>query len=124
MKEETKEKAEKNFRHRYVELTNASTKFKHNSLGILKQPPLSQIWRDHLLSIATEKDYDEGFFVFLFPSQNTQCQKGVDNYMTLLAFDNEEQTGFYPRHLENFVNALVEISDADWIKELKNRYLG
>jgi len=124
LKEETKDKAEKNFRQRYVDLTNASNKFKLDSLELLKQPPLSQIWRDHLLAIATEKDYDECFFVFLFPSQNTQCQQGVDNYKTLLAFDNEVQTGFYPRHLEEFINALTEISDADWIKELRKRYLG
>jgi len=124
LKEETKEKAEKNFRQRYVELTNSSNKFIPDNLELLKQPPLSQIWRDHLLCIATEKDYAEGFFVFLFPSLNTQCQKGVDNYKTLLAFDNEEQTGFYPRHLEEFINTLCEICDAEWAKELKNRYLG
>lgn len=124
LKEETKEKAEKNFRQRYVDLSNASNKFKPDSLELLKQPPLSQIWRDHLLAIATEKDYDEGYFVFLFPSQNTQCQKGVDHYKTQLAFDNEVQTGFYSRHLEDFVNALNEISDAEWIKELRKRYLG
>lgn len=124
LKEETKEKAEKNFRQRYVELTNASNKYKPDSLELLKQPPLSQIWRDHLLAIATQKDYKEGFFVFLFPSLNAQCQQGVDYYKTQLAFDNEEQTGFYPRHLEDFINALAEISDSIWIKELKKRYLG
>jgi hypothetical protein len=69
------------------------------------------------------KDYEEVYFVFLFPSLNTQCQQGVDYYKTQLAFNNEIQTGFYPRHLEDFINALVEISDADWIKELKKRYL-
>lgn len=122
LKEETKEKAVKNFRKRYIDLSDSSNKFKLGSLELLKQPPLSQIWRDHLLSIATLKDYDEGFFVFLFPSQNTQCQQGVDFYKTQLAFDNEVQTGFYPRHLDDFVNALAEISDADWIKELRKRY--
>ena len=85
---------------------------------------MSQIWRDHLLAIATEKDYDEGCFVFLFPSNNTQCQHGVNAYKKHLAFVNEEQSGFCPRYLESFVSALQEISNADWITELKTRYLG
>lgn len=124
LKEESKEKAEKNFRQRYVELTEQSNKFKPDSLDLLKQPPLSQIWRDHLLSIATEKDYDEGFFVFLFPSLNAQCQLGVDKYKAQLANDNDELSGFYPMYLEDLVNALVEIENANWIKELRKRYLG
>lgn len=124
LKEETKEKAKKNFRQRYVELTQQSNKFRPDSLELLKQPPLSQIWRDHLLAIATEKDYDEGFFVFLFPSLNAQCQLGVDKYKGQLANDNQEISGFYSMHLEEVVNTLVEIDDANWIKELKRRYLG
>lgn len=124
LREETKEQAEKNFKERYVELSNQSGKFKSESIEQLKQPPLSQIWRDHLLAIATEKDYDEGCFVFLFPSNNTQCQDGVNSYKKQLAFENEDQSGFYPRYLESFVSALQKISNADWITELKTRYLG
>jgi len=124
LKEESKEKAKKNFRQRYVELTEQSNKFKPDSLDLLKQPPLSQIWRDHLLSIATEKDYDEGFFVFLFPSLNGQCQQGVDKYKAQLASDNQELSGFYPMYLEDIVNTLNEVDDANWIRELRKRYLG
>lgn len=121
LKEELKQKAEKNFRQRYVDLTNASNKFKPDSLELLKQPPLSQIWRDKLLSIATEKDYDEGFFVFLFPSLNGQCQQGVYKYKAQLASDNQELSGFYPMYLEDIVNTLIEIDDANWISEFRKR---
>jgi len=124
LREETKKTANKYFKEQYATLTNACGLFKPDSVDFLRQPPLSQIWRDHLLCIATRQDYDEGFFVFLFPSENSHCQKGVDSYKRYLTFDNEEQNCFYPRHLEDFINTLVSISNADWTIELKNRYLG
>lgn len=98
--------------------------FKPNAIEILKKTPLSQIWRDHLLSIATKQVYDEGFFVFLFPSENTQCQIGVDNYKKLPISDYEDQTGFYARHLEVFIKSLRSLHDVEWTKELQERYLG
>jgi hypothetical protein len=124
LKEETKEKANNNFKERYANLTNSCGLFKSGSVDFLRQPPCSQIWRDHLLSIATRQDYDEGFFVFLFPAKNSHCQKGADDYRQYLVFDNHEQNCFHPRHLEDFINTLTSISNADWILELKNRYLG
>ena len=124
LKEETKEMANKNYKELYATLTNACGIFKDACIDKLRHPPLSQIWRDHLLAIATKQDYDEGFFVFLFPSKNQPCPAGVDHYRKHLASDNEDQNGFYPRHLEDFIDTLTKVSDAEWIKELKKRYLG
>lgn len=124
LREESKEKAEKNFKERYIELYNQSGKFKPNSIDQLKLPPLSQIWRDHLLAIATEKDYDEGCFLFIYPSNNSYCHQGVNEYKALLNTDNEKISGFYSRYLEDFVFALKEISNAEWIVEHEKRYLG
>lgn len=124
LKEETKDKANKNFKEQYATLTNSCGLFKPNSVDFLRQPPLSQIWRDHLLCIATKQDYDEGFFVFLFPAKNSHCQKGIDSYKEYLAFDNDEQNCFYPRYLDDFINTLTTVSTADWTTELKYRYLG
>ena len=124
LREETKEKANKNFKEQYATLTNACGLFKPDSVAFLRQPPLSQIWRDHLLCIATRQDYDEGFFVFLFPSNNRHCQNGIDGYKQYLASDIDEQNCFYPRHLDDFINTLTAVSNADWTTELKLRYLG
>jgi len=124
LKEESADKANKNYKDQYATLTNNCGLFKPDSVNFLRRPPLSQIWRDHLLSIATKQDYDEGFFVFLFPAKNRHCENGVDNYKKILAFENEEQTGFYPRHLDDFINVLSDIVGAEWSKELKQRYLG
>jgi hypothetical protein len=126
LKEETKDKAKSIFeshKNEYINLTT-SDYFKSDSIDSLCKVPVSQIWRDHLLSIATKSIYDEGFFVFLFPADNIQCQNGVDDYKRLLVSDNEVQTGFYPRHLEDFIETLVEILPTDWTNELKSRYLG
>ncbi len=124
LKEETKAIADKNFKSRYAEVTEESVRFKPNSVEALRQPPIAQIWRDHLLSISLQQDYDEGFFVFLFPSENEHCQQGVNEYRKFLASDHEVENGFYPRHLEEFVDTMVSVSGAEWAKELKMRYLG
>jgi hypothetical protein len=126
LSEETQVKAAETFlKHQkeYTRLTNSQT-FKQYSIESLKEIPLSQIWRDHLLSIAHLKDYDEGFFVFLFPKENSQCQNGVDSYKKYLVSETEEQSGFYPRYLDDFIRTLRTLQNTDWNKELEERYLG
>jgi hypothetical protein len=124
LKEETKEKANKNFKEQYATLTNTCGLFNPDSINELRQPPLSQIWRDHLLSVATKQDYDEGFFVFLFPSKNKQCQDGVDKYKQFLASNDCLINNFYIEHLEKYIITLDNIANTDWSKELRDRYLG
>jgi hypothetical protein len=124
LKEETLDKAAKNYKERYKELTDQSNLFKQDTLENLKMPPLSQIWRDHLLSIATKQDYDDGFFVFLFPSENKECQNGVDSYLLNLKTNDEKINGFYPRHVDDFILELQKMYDTEWVKELRERYVG
>lgn len=126
LREENKENANNTFNKHQKEYTRLTTDkyFKPNALENVKQVPLSQIWRDHLLSIAHLKDYDEGFFVFLFPKENTHCQNGINEYIKHLNSENEELTGFYPRHLDDFIRTLRNIHNTEWTKELEERYLG
>ncbi len=126
LREESKENANNTFNKHQKEYTRLTTDkyFKPNALENVKQVPLSQIWRDHLLSIAHLKDYDEGFFVFLFPKENTHCQNGINEYIKHLNSENEELTGFYPRHLDDFIRTLRNIHNTEWTKELEERYLG
>jgi hypothetical protein len=126
LNEEPKEKANETFlKHQkeYTRLTNSQT-FKQNSIESLKEIPLSQIWRNHLLSIAHLKDYDEGFFVFLFPKENSHCQNGVDEYKKHLVSETEEQSGFYARYLDDFIRTLRSLHNTNWAGELEERYLG
>ena len=126
LSEESKQKALETFKKHKTEYHRLTTDkvFKPNAIEFVTQIPISQIWRDHLLSLAHQKDYKEGFFVFLYPKNNSQCQKGVDEYKKYLISENEEQTGFYPRYLDDFIQNLTELSNAKWINELKKRYLG
>lgn len=126
LKEEGNAKAAENYekhKKRYTELTAEKDVFVADSISKLKLPPLSQIWRDHLLAISLQKDYDEGFFVFLYPSQNKECQTGVENYKKCLASDDETQNYFCPRYLDDFIDTLLKLTDKNWVKELKMRYL-
>jgi hypothetical protein len=126
LREETQEKADKTFnshKEEYQRLTT-SDYFLPNSIDGLRMIPVSQIWRDHMLSIALKQKKDEGFFVFLYPSKNDQCQMGVDLYKKYLICDDENVHGFCPRYLEDFIDALMVVCPADWTKELKERYFG
>jgi len=124
LKEESRKKAEEYYKPIYKQKTESSGLFVENSVEQLRYPPLSQIWRDHLLSIALRKDYDEGFFVFLYPSKNLNCQDGVDNFRKLLKSQDERINGFCPRYLDDFIEILHNIVNQDWTTELKERYLG
>jgi hypothetical protein len=121
--EESKAEAGKNYKERYREVTESSGVFRSESISVLRYPPLSQIWRDHLLALATRQDYDEGFLVFLFPEKNAKCCDEVSAYLKQLSSGNELETGFCPRHLEDFIYALGDISEAEWVQELRERYL-
>lgn len=126
LKEETKEKAEASFKKNQKAYTRLTTNeiFIPNSIEKLKQIPISQIWRDHILSLAHKKDYNEGFFIFLYPKSNIECQDGVAKYKECLVSDNEEVTGFFPRYLEDFIITLRKLVPTDWTKELQERYIG
>jgi len=123
------------YKDRYSELTTDSGMFKSDSIEILKKKPIEQIWRDHLLSIShlnhKGKKYDDGFFVYLFPKKNRECQNGVDKYVKqFVSFDehtnqyNEMKTGFYIRHMKEFVLDLKELCKDEWVDKFIERYFG
>ncbi len=124
LREESAKKAEANYKVEYDRLAAAPGLFKADKLDVLKKPPIAQIWRDHLLSISMKQDYNEGFFVFLYPSGNIQCENGVKAYQECLVSDDEAKSGFYPRHLEDFISELSRVVQVDWVDELRIRYLG
>lgn len=122
---DSKESCEKIFKKsgtRYIELSQNSQIFKDGAFDTLKNPQLQQVWRDHLLAIATLKDYDLGFFVFLYPKDNSDCDRVVSEYQQYLVSDSTK-CKFIPETLEAYLNDLSKCSNADWIKEFINRYL-
>lgn len=125
--EETQKKARENFeKHEsdYINLTINSNVFKSNAIAELQRAPIAQIWRDHLLCFNMQRDYDEGFFVFLYPFDNKECRDGVNKYRSLLISDKEKDTKFCVKDLAEFIRTLRSINKTDWTKELEERYLG
>jgi len=128
LREESKKTAENNYKKhpRYKEITEKYGKFKLDFMNKLKIPPLSQIWRDHLLSIALEKEgegeekYKKGHFVFLYPSKNKECKDGIDEYKKYLT----DQNSILDIHLEKVIDEIGEEIKEGWAKDLKSRYLG
>jgi len=111
-------------RHTYGRVTEDSGVFGKSCLDRLREVPMQQIWRDHILSLAMKQRGWHGFFVYLFPSLNKECREAVAAYTKLLIGDNSEQTGFYPMHLETFIYTLRQLRRTDWTLELQERYLG
>lgn len=126
LKEETQKKSDSVFESHKNEYTRLTTTkhFRPNSINYLRRVPISQIWRDHMLAISLLQEYGTGFFVFLYPSQNEECQKGVELYKRHLICEDENITGFCPRFLEDFIDILTALYPAEWTSELKQRYLG
>ena len=117
---------------RYVELTTESQVFV-DDISKLKQKPIQQIWRDHLLSISLLKHktpiYQDGFFIYLYPKDNTECENAVAKYIEQFKsynpdtkYHDEKLTGFYPRYMKNFMIKLRQLISDDWTKELLQRY--
>lgn len=126
LREESQKKANKIFeKHgkKYFDLAREANVFKTDSFEELKTIPLAQMWRDHLLCFNMMSDYDEGFFIFLYPFENKECNEGVKAYTNLLVSKNEQETLFYPRDLSLFIKILRKIHNKDWTKELEERYL-
>lgn len=111
---------------RYHILSNVSQLFRPDSHNILTQRPIQQIWRDHILSIAhlkhKKENYSEGFFIYLFPKKNVECQLAVNLYiMQFKSYDpisknhNEKETGFYIRYLDDFILKLRQLNNDNFI---------
>lgn len=111
-------------RARYDELAAAMGVFLPDALPRLRQRPLQQVWRDHLLmgSLALDPDagFDEGAFVFLHPSENTRCVDAVAAYQRCLV---PGCTSFVPWTLEQVVEALRTADAGPWVDAFEARYL-
>lgn len=115
-------------RDRYRELSEGL--FIEDDFTSLEKLPLFQIWRDHLLAIsmckAFPEKYDEGLFIFLSPYSNLNCRKGVKKYIGLFKERKSEglDSHFCHAWLEEYIDTLDIVFDAEWTKDMKRRYLG
>lgn len=89
----------------------------------LKEQPLQQIWRDHLLAgalVAANVGFDEGRFVFLAPEGNSACWRAIASYRERLVSDDS----LVAWTLEAVIRAVRAATSAPWVDELAARYVG
>ncbi len=107
--EESQQKAEAIFDHHkgdYIKMTLECNWFKPDSNSHLKVITISQIWRDDLLVWNMKNEYNDVFFIFIYPFENDECKIGVEEYQRYQISDEERITKFYPRDLNNFILTL------------------
>jgi hypothetical protein len=110
----------------YKEIAQAMNIFKLNShYDILVESNIQQIWRDHLLAgsmFVTNKLYEEGSFMIIYPEGNVQCVNAIDKYKDALK-PSITKTYFHDISIEKVIGELENVSRAEWITAFKNRYL-
>ena len=108
-------------RPRYNEVAAVMRCFRPQALPHLRQAPLQQIWRDHLLAGATKRElgYKEGVFVFLAPGDNNYCASAIRAYRDTLS----DISSFDTWTLETIVDALKKHTRAKWVNAFHERYL-
>lgn len=69
-------------RARYDEVTSAMQCFRLEEVAKLRQPPIEQIWRDHMLAgsmlLADGSCWETGLYVFLHAADNHACRAAVE----------------------------------------------
>ncbi len=106
----------------YDATANKMDCFRDDARPALRESPLQQLWRDHLLvgSMLAADDYADGFFAFLYPSENEYCREAALAYRYCL---NEQET-FRAWTLERVVKTLASRTPDAWVELVRDRYLG
>jgi hypothetical protein len=109
-------------RPRYEELADALKIFDPARRTLLRNKPLQQIWRDHLLAgsqVLPGAGFDECVFAFLHPKNNGRCVAAVRDYAACLT----DPSTFVGWTLEGFVDAARAANAGPWVELFHRRYL-
>lgn len=110
-------------RDRYDEVATAMGCFDESMRARLRQKPLQQIWRDHLLagSLLADREsrYDDGFFAFLHPKDNENCSRAASEYLACLSI----KATFLSWTLEALVEAIRLEGATVCVESIEKRYL-
>ena len=107
----------------YVSVSEKANIFDLSMLNMLKEKPIQQIWRDHLLALSlfiTNKDYYKGDFIYLYPSDNNNCVEGIKQYQSTFT---KEENFFKPLTIEYLVEIIKTNCSKEWIIDFEDRYL-
>jgi hypothetical protein len=111
-------------RARYDEVARATGCFVPERLPLLRQKPLEQFWRNHLLVGSLVLDlasgFKEGTFVVLYPQRNTVVYDAVEAYRGCLS----DKRTFNTWTLERVLDAVLREHSDPWVRAVRERYLG
>lgn len=109
---------------RYDAIADAMECFSARHRAALRDKPLQQIWRDHLLAGSMLADREEGWasglYVFLHAADNERCARAAARYGECLT----DARTFELLTLERVIATLRKHANASWVGELEDRYLG
>jgi len=109
-------------RARYDEVASAMGCFVPEALPRLRQKPLEQLWRDHLLGgsllLNGDSRFSRGSFAVVYPSENTIVANAVDEYRACLT----SRTTFTAWTLEAVLDATEEAGAGTWERRVRERY--
>ncbi len=111
-------------RARYDAVADAMGVFVPEARARLRQTPLEQLWRDHLLAGSLLLDAGSGFqrgaFAVVYPGANGIVGDAVAAYRACLRDD----AGFAAWSLEDVLGAMARSGGGAWVGEVRGRYLG
>jgi hypothetical protein len=110
-------------RPRYVELAEACELFVDHAAEALRQSPLQQLFREHLLaqSLLDNRLYHEGYFTVIAPSLNCHVWDAVAAYQTYLRECVARKVRFSSFTLETLIET-IRLCDQEHANALHHRY--
>ncbi len=110
-------------RPRYDELSESCGLFHDPAASALRDHPIEQLWRDHMLaqSMLDVGLYDEGCFILISPELNHLTQQAGDLYLSQLREPNEGKARFLSITLEQLI-AAIRLCDPEHASALHRRY--
>ncbi len=110
-------------RARYDAVSDAMGVFLPENRGVLRSPPLEQIWRDHLLAgsliLNAASGFERGSFAVVYPSGNTIVGAAVRAYGACL----RDRSTFHAWALEEMLATIQTAGSGDWVREVRERSL-
>jgi hypothetical protein len=112
-------------RPRYDQLSADCAVFKDPAASALRENPLQQLWREHMLcqSLIANGLYNHGRFIVIYPEQNNNCDAAINAYRTHLIDGAPSATGFEAITLESCLANLRGIDNVELAEKLFRRYL-
>lgn len=109
-------------RERALEVAEQSNSFANPTSTDLTSQPLSQFYLDHLLALSmlqVDSDWEDGFFVLLYPAANQACVQASKGYIAQLSSEDTWQA----LTMEVAIKRMGEVTNDPWVRDFTDRYL-